>query len=164
MTSNTLHGEGGESTIHCLGLSKESQLIDLSGKSYHRAQSTQSYMESKNIARGKSVNIYRGYIYIDPEAPNSNGYQKLDSMILDKTARVHAIPELEINNHNVKCSHGSSITHLDPDKLFYTQSRGISLEESKLILVQGFLGSILQHYPEIHHHIQEKIHEWWKNN
>ena len=79
------------------------------------------------------------------KAFNSNGYQKEDALILSEDSKADSIPNLEINNYDVKCSHGSSIGHIDKDKLFYLMSRGISKEDSVKLVVDGFLGEIIDY-------------------
>ena len=89
-------------------------------------------------------NIRRsGLVAIKPAASNSNGYQKSDVLILSEDAKANAIPKLEINNNEVKCSHGATISKVDKNKLFYLRSRGIPLEAATQMVVEGFLESVM---------------------
>ena len=52
-------------------------------------------------------------------------------------------PQMEIYNDDVKCTHGSSTGELDPEALFYMQSRGLSLVSAKSLLIRGFLSDLI---------------------
>ena len=48
----------------------------------------------------------------------------------------------------MKCSHGSAIGRLDPEAIFYLQSRGIAQDEARLLLTRGFAAEVLDALPE----------------
>jgi len=89
----------------------------------------------------------RGMIYIGENASNSNGYQKNEMLMLDNTSRAISIPDLEIHNDEVRCTHGSSISRPDAEKIFYMQSRGLNHKESERLLVKGFYEVLLSEIP-----------------
>ena len=64
--------------------------------------------------------------------------------MLSSTATVHSNPQLEIYNNDVKCSHGSTTGQLDSEMLFYLQSRGINLEQARMMLLSGFLNEFIE--------------------
>ena len=80
---------------------------------------------------------------MEENAENSDGYQKEEVLLLSEEAEADSIPNLEIHNENVKCSHGASIGSIDKDKLFYLMSRGLSKETSIKLVVEGFFDSLL---------------------
>ena len=87
--------------------------------------------------------IIKGLIKIGPDANSSNGYQKSDVLLLDKTSRAISLPDLKIHNDDVKCSHGSTITRIDAEKIFYLKSRGISSSEAQALIIEGLYDEIL---------------------
>src|SRR3989344_2372241 len=118
--------EGSYSNIYGLYFADKNQHFNLASSSIHNSENTYSYLFTKGILDDKSNSIYRGLVKIKDKAFNSNGYQKEDILILSDDAKADSIPNLEIDNNEVKCSHGASIGHIDRDKLFYLMSRGLN--------------------------------------
>ena len=110
--------------------------------SIHESNNTFSNILTKGILDDESNTIYRGLVKIKENASNSNGYQKEDTLILNDKAKADSIPNLEIDNNEVRCSHGASIGHLDKDKMFYLMSRGISKNECIKIMIEAFLSEV----------------------
>ncbi len=102
-------------------------------------------MLARGVLDGNAKADYRGMITIESCAPNSAGYQKEDTLLLSESARMDAVPMLEIRNKDVKCSHGTSIGQVDRDKLFYMMSRGLDEETAKKIIVSAFFDPVLKH-------------------
>ncbi|PIN81096.1 hypothetical protein COV13_02310 [Candidatus Woesearchaeota archaeon CG10_big_fil_rev_8_21_14_0_10_32_9] len=140
ITSN-LDSENSSSKIVNLFFA-DNLIIDSNLKSIHNTINTTSDILSKGILRN-AESFVRGLVKINKFAKNSNGYQKSDVLLLDDSKAV-SIPDLEIHNNDVKCSHGSSITRLDEAKVFYMQSRGLSKEQAQLELIEGFFNPVLQ--------------------
>ena len=81
--------------------------------------------------------------------------------MMSEDAKADSIPNLEIGNNDVKCSHGASVSHIDTDKLFYLKSRGISENESIGLIIEGFLGEIADkiHNDDLKEEIKIKIRD-----
>ncbi len=120
----------------------ENSNFDFFSDVFHLDKNSNSDMKVNSVCINNSKSIIQGNIRIFPEAFFSNGYQQLDNIILD-SAVVIPIPNLEIHNNEVKCSHGSTTTTLDDNLLFYLQSRGIPKKEAFLLLLSSFLNSNL---------------------
>ena len=103
--------------------------------------------------------IYRGLIRVEPTAPKSNGYQKADMLLLGKDAQADPIPELEIKNDDVTCTHSATVGRVNTEDLFYLMSRGLNREEATRALVEGFFIPIINNIniPEIREHIIHMI-------
>jgi len=114
----------------------------LNNISEHIGTNTKSLMQNKCGLKNSNA-IIKGLIKINKNANNSNGYQKSDIMLIDNNSRGISIPELEIHNNDVKCSHGSTITRLDEEKIFYLESRGINKNDAEKLLIDGFYNIIL---------------------
>ena len=63
---------------------------------------------------------------------------------MSKEAEANAIPNLEINNNEIKYNHGSSIGQIDKEQLFYLQTRGLSEEEAKRKIIEGYFTPIIE--------------------
>src|SRR3989344_2566510 len=130
---------GASSNIKCIYFSNEKQHFDLSYNTIHKAENTFSTIYARGVLDDYSNAIYKGLIRIESNAPNSSGYQKEDVLLVSENAKADSIPNLEIENNDVKCSHGATISHLDNEKMFYLMSRGINEKESAMIMIEGFL-------------------------
>jgi Fe-S cluster assembly protein SufD len=101
----------------------------------------------KTIVDGHSRGIFNGRIFVHPGAQQTDARQQARSLMLSDTARVDAKPELEIFADDVKCAHGAAIGQLDPEELFYLQSRGLNPETARNLLTYGFAADLLAPIP-----------------
>ena len=70
-------------------------------------------------------------------------------MLLNKNTEFNGKPELEIYADDVKCSHGSTSGNLDEDSIFYLMSRGLNYQQSKELLINGFLMDAVEKITDI---------------
>ena len=142
-TVTSLRGNGAESFSHGVVFGSGNQCFDIKNETDHQAEKSVSDMLTKSVLSENSKVVYRGMVKIGKGKAGCRGYQKSDNILLSDTARVSVIPNLEIENDEVKCSHGATISAVDPDMLFYMMSRGISDRESKKAIVEGFFEPVL---------------------
>lgn len=140
-----INGKNSGSIMNTIVLSNDSE-YNMFTRTDHNAKDTKSLMHVKNIMNNSKA-IMRGLVYISEDANNSNGYQKTEMLMLDNNSRAISIPDLEIHNDEVRCTHGSSITKIDAEKLFYLQSRGLDDKESEKLLIKGFYETLLLGVP-----------------
>lgn len=138
-----LNGIGASSKNYSLFLGNNEQFFDFLSNTIHNEKNTSSDMLSKGILNDKAKAIYNGGIHIKNNAGKSSGYQKFDALLLSKDCGVDPIPKLEIDTDDVKCSHGATITYADKEKLFYLMSRGLTEEEARKELVNGFIETFI---------------------
>lgn len=125
---------------------------------YHQAPSTTSKQMFFQTARDGGVAIFNGSVRIGRACIGSSGEQLNRSYVLDQKSRAYSKPELWIDCDDVKCSHGSSTVSVDPDELFYLQSRGLRKQEALDLLEKSFLGrSMIQAAPWLETRIQSCI-------
>jgi len=105
----------------------------------HLAENTKSYQLIKSVLNDSAKGIYQGKIYVDSKAQKTNGYQLSKALLLNENTEFDGKPELEIYADDVKCSHGATSGNLDEDAIFYLMSRGLSHQQSKELLINGFL-------------------------
>lgn len=139
-----LNGKGSESRNYSLYSSKDNQIFEIKNESNHYNEKTFSDMINKSTVNNSSNTKYIGTVNITRNAKFSNGYQQSHSMILDDESKSESIPILEIDNSEVKCSHGATVGKIDKEKVFYLMSRGFNKKESKKILVEGFITDLLK--------------------
>ena len=143
-----LQGEGGRSRMIGVALGGAEQRFDHHTRHRHLAGRTWSDIDFKSVGADRSRSSYTGLIRIEEGARVSEAYQVNRNLLLSDKSHAVAIPELEILNQEVSCSHGATVAPVDQDQLFYLQSRGMSPDEAVRLVVRGFLEKTLQSLPE----------------
>ena len=138
-----LRGTGSEYNNYSLNFSSLNQCYDLNSSAIHKSPSTKSKIISTNIVDDNSKLIFNGLIKIEKDAANSQAYQKEENLLLNPNAEVCPIPNLEIDNYDVKCSHAATTTNIDEEKIFYLMSRGLSEEQAIKSVTKGFFNKFL---------------------
>jgi len=109
----------------------------------HAAPHTSSTEIYKGVLGGRSRAVFNGRIVVRADAQKTNAQQQNRNLLISEEARVDTKPQLEILANDVKCSHGSTVGQLDPDRLFYIRSRGIDGKQARNILVRAFAGEFI---------------------
>jgi Fe-S cluster assembly protein SufD len=118
---------------------KNSQHHEIKTNINHLAENTKSYQLIKSVLNDNAKGIYQGKIYVDSKAQKTDGYQLSKALLLNENTEFNGKPELEIYADDVKCSHGATSGNLDENAIFYLMSRGLSHQQSKELLINGFL-------------------------
>lgn len=157
----TLDGEGIESHMYGLYLLENDTLADNHTVVDHRKPNSFSNELYKGIMDGSSKGIFNGKIYVRPQAQKTNAFQSNKNILLTDNAGINTKPQLEIWVDDVKCSHGCTSGQLDEEALFYLQSRGISKETSKAMMLYAFAAELLDNvkHPVIKKYIDQIISE-----
>lgn len=114
---------------------------------YHNATHCTSDLLYKGALRERSRSVYEGGIKVALGAQQSDAYQANRNLMLSKKARADSIPMLEIEAHEVRCTHGSTTSQLDPEELFYLQSRGVPADPATKLIVEGFFVPVFDRIP-----------------
>ena len=125
----------------------------------HLTEQTKSYQLIKSVLENEARAVYQGKIYVNSEAQKTDGYQLSKAILLDETTEFNAKPELEIYADDVKCSHGSASGSLNENSIFYLMSRGLNYQQSKELLINGFLLDVVEKItdPEIKNLVKNMI-------
>ena len=78
-----------------------------------------------------------------PGAKKTEAYQRNNSILMTKAAKMNTKPQLVIDNDDVKCSHGATVGQINEEALFYLQTRGINEKEARLMLMFAFAHEVL---------------------
>ena len=144
----TLAGEGAEANIYgayvCGGDEKVKIAVDM----HHDLPHCNSRQLFKGIAGGKSRVDFYGKIIVAQDAQRTEAYQENHNILLSDDAKVDTKPQLEIYADDVKCSHGATIGRLNEEEQFYMRSRGITLEDAKVLQMISFIAPVLEQIPE----------------
>ena len=98
-------------------------------------------MRAVALAKGRA--LLDGRIEIGLGGGGTQTYLTQEALMLDSSAKIDAIPGLEIKMNDVKASHSATVSRVNPDDLFYAGSRGIAPDAARRLLVEGFLGKLL---------------------
>ena len=94
-----------------------------------------------------SRSVYTGLIRVRPDARGTNAYQTNRNIKLSEDAWAESVPNLEIENNEVHCSHASAVGPIDNEQLFYLESRGVPTETAERLIVTGFFDEVLDQFP-----------------
>ncbi len=106
---------------------------------HHQAPRTVAHTSLRGTSSDTAKLTFFGRIVIDPNCPQTNSFLEERILLLSPNARGETIPELEILSDDVKCSHAATISTIDPEQLFYLQSRGLTFDQAEKMLVASFL-------------------------
>ena len=124
--------------IHALFSSRNKLHIDNQIMIKHIAEECRSSMNYRGIMQDNSTGVFGGTVYVDKNAIKTQSDMTNRNLLLSDNARINSKPVLEIYNDDVQCSHSATSGHLDYDKIFYIQSRGVCKKEARDMLIQSF--------------------------
>ena len=140
--SATLLQSGSEAVVNGFALSGGTQRTDMKTNIHHIAQGTTSRQIQKNMIGGRATGAFRGRIRVEQSAQQTDSEQLSRTVLLSDKSRAWAVPSLEIIADDVKCSHGSTVSDLSEEELFYLRSRGLGRSMARNLLMYAFAGDI----------------------
>ena len=139
-----LNGKYSSAFVNGVFSLEENQQHEIRTAINHLVENTKSYQLIKSVLGKNSKSAYQGKIFVNSKAQKTDGYQLSKAILLDETSEFNAKPELEIYADDVKCSHGSASGSLDENSIFYLMSRGLNYQQSKKLLINGFLLEVIE--------------------
>ena len=144
-----LNGEYSSAFINGIFSLKENQQHEIRTTINHLVENTKSYQLIKSVLGKNTKSAYQGRIFVNSKAQKTDGYQLSKAILLDETSEFNAKPELEIYADDVKCSHGSASGSLNENSIFYLMSRGLNYQQSKELLINGFLMDVVEKITDV---------------
>ena len=139
-----LSGEGAEANVYGAYVCGGEEKVKISVDMHHDVPHCNSRQLFKGIAGGASKVDFYGKIIVAKDAQRTEAYQESHNILLSDGAKVDTKPQLEIYADDVKCSHGATIGRLNEEEQFYMRSRGISLEDAKVLQMISFIAPVLE--------------------
>jgi Fe-S cluster assembly protein SufD len=139
----SLDGEGIESHMYGLYALTGDTLADNHTVVDHKKPNSFSNELYKGILDEQSKGVFNGKIFVRPNAQKTNAFQANRNILLTDKATINTKPQLEIWADDVKCSHGCTTGQLDEEAVFYLQTRGISKESARAMMLYAFAGEVL---------------------
>ncbi|MBR5833086.1 MAG: SufD family Fe-S cluster assembly protein [Bacteroidales bacterium] len=139
-----LAGEGSEANIYGAYVCGGQERVKIAVDMHHDLPHCNSRQLFKGIAGGTSKVDFYGKIIVAKDAQRTEAYQENHNILLTDGAKVDTKPQLEIYADDVKCSHGATIGRLNEEEQFYMRSRGITLEDAKVLQMISFIAPVLE--------------------
>ncbi|MFB6283729.1 MAG: Fe-S cluster assembly protein SufD [Halobacteria archaeon] len=147
VVSTIIEGEGAETTNYGVFFGTDSQHFDVETWTQHNAPNTTCDMFTRGVLDDQAVAAYEGTIKVEEPAFNVDAYQTENVLLVSDEAEADASPQLEIDNHDVRCSHAATMGQVDSEELFYMKSRGLDEEIARRQIVEGFFEPVFGELP-----------------
>jgi len=134
---------GGQAWISGVYLLKDGQRYIYDTHQNHLASDTRTDLLFRGVLEGCSSAQWKGNIFINQGIRGADGYQMNNNLLLSDNSRAESLPSLDILSDDVKCSHGATMSSIDPDQLFYLQSRGVNTNSAANLVKAGFIESAI---------------------
>jgi Fe-S cluster assembly protein SufD len=141
-----LGGPGADARVTGAYASHGRQHIDFDTTQEHAAPNTTSDLAFRGVLQGRSTAVWKGNIIVDPGAQKTDAFQESRNLLVSKRAHADAIPGLEIQANDVRCTHAAAVAQLDADQLFYLRSRGLPEEVARRLVIEGFLSALTERF------------------
>jgi Fe-S cluster assembly protein SufD len=157
-----LRGENIECTLNGINLLEGRQHSDTTILMEHQAPHCVSNQNYRSVLNDQARGVFQGKVHVHRAAQKTDGYQLSNAILLSETAEMDTKPELEIYADDVKCSHGATTGRLDETPLFYMRSRGIPEKQARQILLESFLGELIDQIrqEQLQPEIKEQVDQW----
>jgi len=166
LSRNELHlkldGRGADARLNGAYLQRGRQHCDNTTLIEHAVPDTTCREIFKGAVDDKAKAVFQGKLHVYPDAQRTDGHQLSRGLLLSEEGEIDAKPELEIYADDVKCSHGSTIGELDRLALFYLRSRGLPYRRARRLLVESFLGEVVEEMtlPGVQAAFMARIGDW----
>jgi Fe-S cluster assembly protein SufD len=146
-TDSSLSGASGISKLRAAFIGRDDQMLDFRTLQDHRAPRTTSDLLFMGAVADHSHSVYSGLIRVQRGAVKSDAMQTNHNLVLDEGAHADSVPNLDIEENDVKCSHGSTVGPVDEEQLYYLESRGVEPEKAERLIISGFFEDIADQVP-----------------
>jgi Fe-S cluster assembly protein SufD len=143
-----LEGAGADARVTGAYASHGRQHIDFDTTQEHAAPNTTSDLAFRGVLQGRSTAVWKGNIIVDPGAQKTDAFQDSRNLLISKRAHADAIPGLEIQANDVRCTHAAAVAQVDPEQLFYLRSRGLREDVAKRLVIEGFLSALVERFEQ----------------
>lgn len=142
-----LAAPGGEFRGIGLAAASGAEYIDMEMLAAHDADHTNSSLLYKTVARDRAHSVFNGNLLIPPGRKHVDSHQTNNNILLNKKARAESMPKLIVKAEDVAAEHGATVGELDSEAIFFLMSRGLSENEARVMLIEGFLMQVIAEFP-----------------
>ena len=145
-------GPGAPRELRSAYLGTGDQVHDIRTLQDHQAPRTTSDLLCKGAVAGSSRSVYSGLIRVRHGAVRTEAIQTNHNLVLDERAHADSVPNLDIEENDVRCSHASTVGPVDEDQRYYLESRGVPPDRAERLIVLGFFDDIVE---------RSRCRRWW---
>jgi len=142
-----LKGDDSTGEFYSVAVTNNYQQADTGTKMIHVGERTKSTIVSKSISSGKSSNAYRGMVKVGKNAKGAANFTQCDALLMTSTCKAITIPVIESATDTASICHEATNSKVDPNMIFYLQSRGISQEDAIKLIINGFCDKVFKNLP-----------------
>lgn len=142
-----LAGEGARGETLSIALANSGQHQDVGSKAIHLAKNTKSLIISKSVSLNGGRSSYRGRVQFNQGAKGSRSKVICDALILDHKSRTDTYPNNRIWENESSLEHEATVSKVGEEQLFYLMSRGLSEEQARAMVVNGFIEPVVKKLP-----------------
>ena len=139
-----LAGRGSNAKVTGAYAGEGAQHLDYDTTQEHAAEDTTSDLAFRGVLAERATAVWRGMIRVDKGAQRTDAFQESRNLLLSTDAHADAIPGLEIEADDVRCTHAAAVAQVDPEQVFYARAHGLDDAEAKQLVVEGFLQELVE--------------------
>jgi Fe-S cluster assembly scaffold protein SufB len=139
-----LKGDNSTGDILSLAFAGSGQIQDTGARIVHVGKNTRSKILSKGIALDGGINSYRGLVKFEKNAEGATSHVQCDGLMMDNRSESHAYPYNDVSGENGSLNYEATVSKINADQLFYLQCRGLSEDDAKLLVVNGFCEGVVR--------------------
>lgn len=140
-----LKGDHSTGNVLSLAFAGGGQVQDTGARIIHVGRNTRSNILAKGVSLDGGINSYRGLVKFEPSSSDSYSHIKCDGLMLDDRSETHAYPYNDVSGKHGVLNYEATVSKIDEDQLFFLQSRGLTEDEAKLLVVNGFCEGVTRH-------------------
>jgi Fe-S cluster assembly protein SufD len=146
--ASRLAGPGATGKVTGAYASRGSQHLDFDTFQEHAAENCVSDLAFRGVLNDHATSVWSGMIRVDVGAQKTDAFQESRNLLLSRKAHADAIPGLEIEADDVRCTHAAAIAQLDDEQIFYLRARGLPENQARRLVIEGFLAELVERFDE----------------
>lgn len=143
-----LDGDGSRANFKMVGIASHDQLQEIKTRIDNRGLHTDGEILQNGVVKDQAILNFHAVGKIYKGAHQSASNQESRLLTLTKESHGEADPVLLIEDNDVNAGHAASIGQVDPDQLYYLESRGLTLMQAQILLTKGFLLPVIEKFPD----------------
>jgi Fe-S cluster assembly protein SufD len=143
-----LDGRGSSARVTGAYAGAGRQHLDFDTTQEHAAPHTTSDLAFRGVLADRATAVWRGMIRVDRGAQQTDAFQESRNLLLSHRAHADAIPGLEIEANDVRCTHAAAVAQIDREQLHYLRAHGLPEPAAKRLVIDGFLHALVERTPE----------------
>jgi Fe-S cluster assembly protein SufD len=139
-----LAGRGSSAKVTGAYAGDGTQHLDYDTTQEHAGEDTTSDLAFRGVLTERATAVWRGMIRVDKGAQRTDAFQESRNLLLSTDAHADAIPGLEIEADDVRCTHAAAVAQVDPEQLYYLRAHGLGDGDAKRLVIEGFLQELVE--------------------